>query len=281
MTKMTSFLILALSAVIPAAAATPLPPETAAEEMLSIYLEVQETRWQASPNAAAFCSGSAGLSKGEINAEFMEWIFQGAFSKEQAGKLAKTMHRVYTSLDTYTSNESTLLTPLLKRIASIRLDPTVGGYDRNCTLYPSATFMEINITSSAVAATFRTRAEMMSRLDTAAQLAAAALIKIELAEAKTSQAAAVARAAELLGDSPARETIASMLATRAPELPDNLFRGNVGAVVINREGLVLALSSSSLLQSCQSGLPTSYRRRGGRRSMAGAGTKMVSFSLLG
>jgi len=224
MTKMTSFLILALSAVIPAAAATPLPPETAAEEMLSIYLEVQETRWQASPNAAAFCSGSAGLSKGEINAEFMEWIFQGAFSKEQAGKLAKTMHRVYTSLDTYTSNESTLLTPLLKRIASIRLDPTVGGYDRNCTLYPSATFMEINITSSAVAATFRTRAEMMSRLDTAAQLAAAALIKIELAEAKTSQAAAVARAAELLGDSPARETIASMLATRAPELPDNLFK---------------------------------------------------------
>ena len=224
MNKITSFLFFALAAVIPAAAASPLPPEAAAEDMLSAFLGVQETGWQTSPNAAAFCSGSAGLSNGEINAEFMGWLFQGGSSKEEAGKLAKTMRRVYASFDTYTLSESALLAPLLKRIAGMRKDTIVGGYDRNCVLYPSATFTELNIDTTTVAATLRTRAEMILRLDTAADLAASVLIKLHLVDAKNSQAAAVARASELLSDSPDRETIASMLATRAPELPDNLFK---------------------------------------------------------
>ena len=35
------------------------------------------------------------------------------------------------------------------------------------------------------------------------------------------------------------------------ELPDNLFRGNVGAVVINREGLVLVLERSDIKDAWQ------------------------------
>lgn len=224
MKKTTSFLILALIAVIPAAAGTPLSAEAAAEEMLTTYIAVLEARLPASPDAGAFCSGSPELTKSQITSECWEWLSKGVLREETANNLEETMRRVNSSIDTYSLAESAPLIPLIKRIAAISKTTAFGGYSSSCVLYPDTTFIAADISTAVVAAGIRVWSDMPQRLDTVAMLASFLFTKLRFSEAKNAQAAALLQASQVIEDKQTREALASLVTPRAPTRPEYVFK---------------------------------------------------------